>query len=197
MRVLHAAVAVAVLASLTGSASAQSLGDVAAREKQKREGRPTSKVITEGDLAKAGKRGTVSFAGEAPTPEGGTPADGSVAETAAEGAAESSSGEPGAAPAGSAGTTPEKKGKTEDEIQAERRAEWRKGYDLAREKVRAHQLNVSTIQKDLNDVTGGIYTERRNTVVKMLADEQAALAAAQAELDRLDAEGRRNGWPRG
>jgi hypothetical protein len=33
-------------------------------------------------------------------------------------------------------------------------------------------------------------------VLKMMADEQAALASAQAELDRLDAEGRSNGWPR-
>ena len=74
---------------------------------------------------------------------------------------------------------------------------WQKAYGLAKEKVRAHQLNVSTIQRDLNDVSGGVYTERRTTVVKMLGDEQAALASAQAELDRLDAEGRSNGWPRG
>ena len=137
---------------------------------------------------------------EATTPEGEVAAAATVgAETAGEGSAEAGS-EPGSAepaplppPAGSA---PAKKEKTEDEILAERRAAWQKAYDLAREKVRVHQLNVSNIQKDLNDVSGGLYTDRRNTVMKMLADEQAALATAQADLDRLDAEGRSNGWPR-
>ena len=51
------------------------------------------------------------------------------------------------------------------------------------------------LQKDLNDITGGVYTERRNQVVANT--EKAALATAQADFDRLDEEGRRNGWPRG
>ena len=199
MRVLHATVTLVVLVGLTGAASAQSLGELAAAEKQKRQGKPAPKVITEGDIAKMTKRGTVSMTtAETPTAEG----EGAVAaETSGEGAPEAgsepSSAEPGAAPDPSAGNAPAKKGKTDDEILAERRAAWQKAYDLAREQVRVHQLNVSNIQKDLNDVTGGVYTERRNTVVKMLADEQAALASAQANLDRLDAEGRSNGWPRG
>lgn len=194
MRVLHATVALAVLVGLTGSASAQSLGELSAQEKQKRQGKPAPKVITEGDLSKAGKRGTVSFTGEAPASEAAADATG-TAETTAEGAVEPGS-EPGAAPEGSAGNAPAKKEKTEDELKAERRAEWQKAYDLARDKVRVHQLNVTSIQRDLNDITGGVYTERRNAVLKMMSDEQAALASAQAELDRLDAEGRSNGWPR-
>ncbi len=211
MRVLHATVALAVLAGLTGAASAQSLGELAAQEKQKRQGKPAPKVMTEGDLGKAGKRGTVSIT-ETPAPEGEAAANATgAAQTTGEGAAEPGTAEPGTAEPGTAepgsaeaGIAPEgpaeapaKKGKTEAEILAERRAEWQKAYDLAKEKIRVHQLNVSNIQKDLNDVTGGIYTERRNTVIKMLADEQAALVSAQAELDRLDAEGRSNGWPRG
>jgi len=60
-----------------------------------------------------------------------------------------------------------------------------------------HTLNVSNIQKDLNDLSGGIYTERRTQVLGMLNTEQAALASAQSELSRLDEEGRSNGWPRG
>jgi hypothetical protein len=199
MRVLHATVALAVLVGLTGFASAQSLGELSAQEKQKRQGKPAPKVITEGDLSKAGKRGTVSFTGEAPASEAAADATG-TAETTAEGAVEPGSepgSEPGAAPVGSAGNAPTKKEKTEDDLKAERRAEWQKAYDLARDKVRVHQLNVTSIQRDLNDITGGVYTERRNAVLKMMSDEQAALASAQAELDRLDAEGRSNGWPRG
>ena len=195
MRVLHAAVALAVLAGVTGPLSAQSLGELAAQEKQKRQGKPAPKVITEQELAKAGKqRGTVSFAGETPAEE--VSADASAAEGATEaGTAEAGAGEPGE-PGASASGAPAKKEKSEEELRAERRVEWQKAYDTAKEKVRVHQLNVSNIQKDLNDITGGIYTDRRTAVMKMLTDEQAALASAQAELDRLDAEGRSNGWPR-
>jgi hypothetical protein len=181
MRVLQAAIVFVVVCGLAGPASAQSLGELAAKEKQKRQGKPAPKVITETDLSKAGKRGTVSMTGETPVEGGET-----TAEAPAEGAAP---GAPGAAPA--------KKEKTEEELRAEQRAAWEKSYAAAKEKVRIHQLNVSNIQKDMNDVSGGLYTERRNTVAKMLADEQAALTAAQAELDRLDNEGRANGWPRG
>ena len=39
-----------------GAASAQSLGDLAAQEKQKRQGKPAPKVITEGDIAKCQAR---------------------------------------------------------------------------------------------------------------------------------------------
>jgi hypothetical protein len=191
MRVLHAAVALAVLAGVTGPLSAQSLGDLAAQEKQKRQGKPAPKVITEQELAKAGKRGTVSFAGETPAEEVAAEASGAESATEA-GAGEAGASEPGEVASGA----PAKKEKSEEEIRAERRAEWQKSYDTAKEKVRVHTLNVSNIQRDLNDVTGGIYTDRRNAVLKMLTDEQAALASAQAELDRLDAEGRSNGWPR-
>jgi hypothetical protein len=203
MRVLDATVAVAVLVGLTGAASAQSLGDLAVQEKQKRQGKPLPKIITVGDIASMPKRGTVSMTGETPAEASAEAADATGAAeptgegTAEPGSAEADSAQAGSPPAGSAGNPPAKKEKTEDEISAERRAVWQKAYDLAKEKVRVHQLNVNNIQKDLNDVTGGIYTERRNTVLKMLADEQAALTSSQAEVDRLDAEGRSNGWPRG
>ena len=189
MRVLQAAVALAVLAGLAEVGSAQSLGELAAKEKEKRQGKPAPKVITEGDLSKAGKRGTVSMTGETPADGGEAPAEGTTPEAGASG---------GAAPgAGSAEKGPAKKEKTEDELRSERRTEWQKAYDLAKERVRVHTLNVTAIQKDLNDITGGVYTERRNQVVAMLNTEKAALATAQADFDRLDEEGRRNGWPRG
>jgi hypothetical protein len=130
MRVLHAAVALAVLAGVTvGPLSAQSLGDLAAQEKQKRQGKPAPKVITEQELAKAGKRGTVSFAGE-------TPAEGTEAapvEASAEGSTEGGATE-GAVAAGEPGAAPAKKEKSEEEIRAERRTEWQKAYDLAKKR---------------------------------------------------------------
>ncbi len=56
MRVLHAATLVAAVAFLAGPvASAQSLGDAAAKEKAKRKGKSEpAKVFTEDDLRSAG-----------------------------------------------------------------------------------------------------------------------------------------------
>jgi len=188
MRVQHALAVSVILAGLAGAASAQSLGELAAKEKQKRQGKPAPKVLTEDDLARAGTRGTLSVTGEAP---GEAPAEGAAAEAtdaSAEGA------QPAAGPEG--GKPGAKKEKTEDEIQAERRAAWQKKLDFAKQKVSIHQTNVDALQRDLNDFSGGIYTERRTQVLTKFDDEKAKLAAAQAELTALDDEGRRNGWPR-
>jgi hypothetical protein len=187
MRVLHAAVAFAVLAGLAEVGEAQSLGELAAKEKAKRQGKPAPKVITEGELSRAGKRGTVSMTGEAPAEGGETVTEGTTTEGGAGAGGTGAPAKPSNAP----------KEKTEDELRAERRTQWQKEYDLAKEKVRVHSLNVSNLQKDLDDVTGGIYTERRNQSLANFNREKAALAAAEAELSRLDEEGRRNAWPRG
>ena len=62
MRVLKATLAAAVVLGLAGAAaSAQSLGELADKEKQKRQGKPAPKPITEDDLARAGKKGTLSM----------------------------------------------------------------------------------------------------------------------------------------
>ena len=73
-------------------------------------------------------------------------------------------------------------------------AEWRKKLDLAHEKVRVAEANIAKIQQDLNDVTGGVYSQRRNEVVKMLEEQKQALAKGQGEIATLEEEGRRNAW---
>jgi hypothetical protein len=193
MRILHSAAALAVALGFAGTAPAQSLGEIAAKEKEKRQGKPAPKVISENDLGRAGKKGTLSMAGDSSSGEAAPAADATEG-APAEGATEGQQASPPAAPA--AGQPPAKKEKTEDEIQAERRAEWRKKLDLARDKVTVHQTNIDNITRDLNDPTAGTYTDRRVQTETLLASEKASLAAAQAELDRLDEEGRRNGWPR-
>jgi hypothetical protein len=190
MRILHSAAALAVALGFAGTAAAQSLGELAAKEKEKRQGKPAPKVITENDLGRAGKKGTLSMTGDSSSGEAVPAVEGAPAEGATEGQQAS---EP-AAPA--AGQPPAKKEKTEEELQAERRAEWRKKLDTAREKATVHQTNIDNITRDLNDPTSGTYTDRRVQTEKLLASEKASLAAAQAEVDRLDDEGRRNGWPR-
>jgi hypothetical protein len=204
MRFLQAVVALVILLGWAGPTHAQSLGDVANKEKQKRQGKPAPKVITESDLGRSPKRGTVSMSGELPAETGEAPAEaapapegGTVSEGEAASGEVATGGTEGQAEGGEAAAKPgAKKEKTEDEIRAEQRAQWQKKLDIARENVRAHQTNVDNIQRDLNDLTGGVFTERRNQVLKMLDDEKAKLAAAQATLTQLEEEGRRAGWPR-
>ena len=191
MRVLQALVAAVVVAGLAGAASAQSLGELAAKEKQKRQGKPAPKVITEDDLARAGTRGTLSVTGD---PAEAEAASTDPAANPDEAAAAPADGEAAATPAGNKPGA--KKEKTPAELEAERRAEWQKKFDLAKQKVGIYQGNVDRIQTDLNDLSAGVYTDRHRTVLKMFDEEKAKLAAAQAELATLDEEGRRNGWPR-
>jgi hypothetical protein len=209
MRITPFFVAASVLIGLSVPARAQSLGELAAQEKQKRQGKPATKVINEGDLGRAAKRGTMSVT---EGPSEGAPADatasadaGTVSPEAAPGtqAPEGTIPEGGGAPPADAAAGSEdankpsaKKEKTEDEIRTERQAAFTAKLTKAQDNVRIYQTNVDAIQRDLNDISGGVWTERRNNVLKMLDETKVKLAAAQAELAALEDEGRRSGFPR-
>jgi hypothetical protein len=202
MPILRAVVALAALFYLSQAASAQSLGELAEKEKEKRQGKPKAKVITENDLGRSGKRGTISITGDtSATGEEAASTEASAETEAASAPSEAgpeAGAEAGAEGSAAAGAAAPKKGKekTPDEIEAERRAEWRKKLDNARERVSAHQQNVDAIQFDLNDPTVPFYGPARNQRLQMLEDEKAKLSAAKADLEKLEEEGRRNGWPR-
>jgi hypothetical protein len=201
MRIAQGVIGLAVLFAFTAPAAAQSLGDLATQEKQKRQGKPSRKVITENELGRAGTRGTMSMTDTGQTLPSETPVEGASTATAdaappAEGAPVEG-GSPSAEPAGADPNAPSAKAeKTEEEIRGERRAEYQKRLDTARNKVNTLQKNVDLLQRDLNDVSGGVYTERRNALLKQHADQSAALKAAQDELAALEEEGRRSGFPR-
>ena len=173
MRVLHAATLVAAVAFLTGPvASAQSLGEAAAKEKAKRKGKPEpAKVFTDDDLRNAG--GVASSPGAVDAP------------ATADGQAKPAEG----AKAGEA-----KKEKTPDEIQAEQQAAWRKKVDHAQSEVTRIQGIVNDMQRDLNDTSGGVYTPRRAGLQSKLDEAQKNLAIAQQMLADAQDEGRRNGY---
>ncbi|SRR5260370_40120868 len=174
MRVLHAATLVAAAALMTGPvASAQSLGEAAAKEKAKRKGKSEpSKVFTEDDLRSAGGVANVPAAVDAPATADGQakPAEG---------------GEKG----GKA-----KKEKTPDEIQAEQNAAWRKKVDHAQSEVNRIRQIVNDMQSDLNDTSGGVYTPRRANLQTRLDEAQKNLATAEQMLADAQEEGRRNGY---
>jgi hypothetical protein len=208
MRIAPFFVAASVLIGLSVPARAQSLGELAAQEKQKRQGKPPTKVITEGELGRAAKRGTMSMTEGPSEGASGSATASAEAGTASPEAAPGTQSPEGTIPEGgtppadfAAGTEaankpPAKKEKTEDEIRTERQAAFTAKLAKAQENVRIYQANVDAIQRDLNDLSSGAYTERHNNVLKMLADNKAQLTAAQAELAALDDEGRRAGFPR-
>ena len=174
MRVLHAATLVAAAAILTGPvASAQSLGEAAAREKAKRKGKTEpAKVFTDDDLRSAGGVANVPAAVDAPAS-----ADG---QAKAEGE--------------KAGQAKKEKEKTPDELQAEQQAAWRKKVDHIQSEVNRIRQMVAAIQADLNDTSGGVYTPRRATLQTRLEEAQKNLAAGEQMLADLQEEGRRNGY---
>ena len=196
MRVLQATVAFAVVLGLTGAASAQSLGELAEKEKEKRQGKPAPKTITEADLARAGKRGTLSMSGSpeepaasaeaAPAPTEGTEAtEGEKAEETPP------ADQKPAEPAKPKGPQP----KSEEQVRAEKRAETQKKLDLARENAAKHQKLVNDIQAVLNS-GAGLYTPGRADLIKRLEDEKQAVAKGQADIAQLEEDIRRSAWAR-
>jgi hypothetical protein len=151
--------------------AAQSLGDAAAKEKEKKKD-AKAKVYTEDDLKRAGSSGTYS----APTGPDAT-AD---AQPKAEGAAKDA--KPG-----------DPKAKTDDEIRAEKQADWHKRLEKA-------QQDQATIQKAIDDIQASLgqnqsyYTPSRAKAVSDLDEAKAKLEKAQQAVTDLEEEGRRNGF---
>ena len=175
MRTLFAVAVVASLAWVPSPARADappSLGEVAAREKNKKRGKP----ITEEDLRNHRSGGTVS------QPNG---AGGSATATA--------SPAPGAAGEKKEGDKPAaEKPPTEDEaFQAAQKA-WQEKLTAAQSDVTNWTGEVARIQAALNDNTGPMYGPGRAARVDSLENAKRQLAAAQTTLETLQEEGRRN-----
>lgn len=164
--------AVLMIAALAAPALADappSLGEVAARDKNKKKGKP----ITEADLYNRGRKGTVSNPGAENTT---TPM--ATEEKKPEGAA-----------AGQAGATL----KTEDELRAEQTTAWRAKLAKARADVTRLQADVNQLQTALNDTTVQQYSPARAARMERLEAAKKELAAAQAQVAALEEEGRRAG----
>ncbi len=165
--------AVAILLPVT--AQAQSLGEIAAKERQKREAqkKPPAKVLTEADLEKA-KGATANI-------EGVTPGAGEESTQA---------GAEGTKPDGSAEKKKVEGEKSEEEQKAEQQAAWKKKVEAAEKKLRTYLELQAQVQNNLNDPNLGFYTQARQGNLDLLADAKKNIAAAQAELETLAAEGR-------
>jgi hypothetical protein len=204
MRVVHAAALTVVALVLASVASAQGLGDAAAREREKRKATPAkpAKVYTEGDIgrsmapvssvpelpADAVAAGTEAAAGaeEAPGAEGAPvegqpPAEGVEGETPAEGA-----------PAPPAAKPTEDAARAEEEARAKAEAEWRKRLEQARKEEGVYQDVIAKLQAELNDTSGGFYNPSRAAKIAFQDENKQKLAEVQGRIAALEEEGRRN-----
>jgi hypothetical protein len=175
MRTLFAVGVVAALAWGTVPAGADaprqpSLGEIAAREKDKKKGKP----ITEEDLRNRRRGGTVSQ----PNAEGGSATTASPA--------------PGAAGAQKPGAAAADKPKTDDEVREEAQTAWREKLTQAQADVTNWTAEVTRLQTALNDTSGPLYGPGRAARVEAMENAKRQLATATATVETLTEEGRRN-----
>jgi hypothetical protein len=173
MRTLFAVAVVASLAWVPAPARADappSLGEIAAREKNKKRGKP----ITEEDLRNRRTGGTVSQ----PNGAGG----GTTASPAPGAPGEKKEGDKAAA---------DKPPSEEEAFQAAQKA-WQEKLTAAQSDVTNWTSEVARIQAALNDNTGPMYGAGRAARVDSLENAKRQLAAAQTTLESLQEEGRRN-----
>ncbi len=174
MRVFHAAALTAAALLLASIASAQGIGDAAAREREKRKTTPAkpAKVFTDSDLP-AGS-----------TPEVASPAPADAKAAGQGGDAKAADGK--AADAKAAESDPDKEREKANQ-------EWRTKLEDARKEEQAYKDLADRIQLDLND-TSSLYTPGRARKMATLDETKQKLADVQARIDALQEEGRRNGY---
>jgi hypothetical protein len=169
--------------ALPAGAFSQSMGEVAAKERERREkaraGKPAPKVITEEDLRSVNRpKGTISNMG---APEGSP----EVAASPEAGASPA----PGATPAPGAPAE-----KTGEELRADRQGDWRERLQRAQIDVQNLSARAEQLQIKVNDVSGNIYSASRANLVSELESTKTLLATARVTLANLEDEGRRNGY---
>lgn len=162
-----------ILALLPGAysvAEAQSMAELAAKEKEKRKTQKTGKVYDEYELKKSGQGIPAYVPASATTPT----AAASPAATA------------------SATTGAKEKEKTPDELQAEAAKAWREKLQKATEEVQRLTQLSDSLQKSLGDMSGNMYGAQRTNLLNALEKTKADLGAAQKQVEDLQEEGRRS-----
>jgi len=157
---------IAVTLALIGPpiARAESLGEAAAREREKKKNKGSGRVLTEADLAKRGTRGNYNNPDDATAP----PEDATVAVAPGE--------KPKEGP----------KEKTDDEKRSEGQTEWRKRYDAKNKEIADLQARIA------QEESRPIYMDPvAQSNLQKLKDQ---LVTAQQALGQLDDERRRAGY---
>jgi hypothetical protein len=196
MRVVHAAGSAVVVLLLASMASAQGLGDAAAREREKRKAAPAgpARVITERDLGPASAMPATPV--EEPAP-GAPPAAG--AETAAQaGAGAGAAAGAGAEPAAPPGQQSEGQPGAEAEQAAaealqQARAEWQGRLDEARHEETALRESIGRLEAATSD-PNAMYSPGWTRAMNELDEKKKQLPEVQARIAALESEGQKAGY---
>jgi len=174
MRLLNAAtLGGAALVLLASVASAQGIGEAAAKEKEKRKAAPKSaKVYTDDSI------------GRAMAPVSSSDATAATDPAAAKG------DKPAADGTAAAG---EKKDKPEEDPRVKAEADWRAKLEQARKEEAGYQDMVNKVQLALND-TSYLYSPARAANQQLLEENQKKLADVKTRIASLEEEGRRNAY---
>lgn len=170
MRLLQAATLTGAALLVASFASAQGLGDAAAKEKQRRKTAPkAAKVYTEDSIGRS----------MAPVSSSDQPAAAATQPA-------------GDKPAADAAASADKEKAAEDpKVKAQ--AEWHQKLEQARKEEAAYQEMVNKLQLALND-TSGLYSSGRAANVAQLEENQKKLAEVRTRIASLEEEGRRNSY---
>jgi len=197
MRLVHAAALTAAALLLASVASAQGLGDAAAREREKRKAAPKpAKVYTESDVGRS--MAPVETTQDVPATADGQPAEGQPAaagQAPAEGqpAAEGEQPAEGAPPAADAAAkAASDAAKAEEEARAKAAENWKKRLEQARKEEAVYKDIIDRLQTELNDTSGGFYNPGRAAKIQFQEDNKQKLAQTQGKIAALEEEGRRN-----
>ncbi len=178
MRLVIPVLVAAVALGAAPRVSAQSLGEIAEKEKERRSGSgKTSKVITESDLQKAGQG--------VPVLESEAPVDAEASEPV-EGALAAEEGAPAAQPV--------PQGKSDDEKKAEKQAALQKEVDAERAHIEGIKADIAKREIELlNDLSNYTFGGRRADLVKFVEDAKQAIGVHEAQVAKLLEQGRREG----
>jgi hypothetical protein len=199
MRVVHAAALTVAALMLASVASAQGLGDAAARERERRKAAPAkpTKVYTDSDIGQSMAPATAAAdlpaTAEQAAAEGQAPAEGQPAaegQAPAEGqpAAEGQAPAEGEAPA----AKPDAAARAEEEARTRAEEAWRRRLDQARKEEAVYKEVIDKLQLELNDTSGGFYNPSRAAKMAFQEENKQKLAETQGRIAALEEEGRRN-----
>ena len=205
MRLVHAAALTAAALLLASVASAQGLGDAAAREREKRKAAPKPpKVYTETDIGRS--MAPVETTQDLPATADGQPAAEGQPAGAGQAAAE---GQPAggeqpaaggeqpadqAAPpaADAAAKAAADAAKVEEEARAKAAENWKKRLEAAHKEEAVYKDIIDRLQNELNDTSGGFYNPGRTAKIAFQEENKQKLAQTQGKIAALEEEGRRN-----
>ncbi len=196
MRVFHAAALTAAAMLLASIASAQGLGDVAAREKEKRKATPTqpAKVYTDREVASTPTSQSLDAEPAAtPAAEAGGAGPQTEPEAGASGTSASASDDE-KTPEEKAAAAEEEAAAAEAEARATAEAAWRSNMEKERTTETRQTELIARLNAELGDLSSISYGPNRTRKLNLLEETQQKLAETRANIARLEDEGRRNAY---